>query len=242
MQTYDLIMLAVLAAAVVFGALKGLAWQIASLSALFVSYFVAMNFYPQVAPLIKTEEPWNKFLAMFILYIGSSLAIWIAFGLVRRLIDRVQLKDFDRHLGAVLGAVNGVIFCVIITLFAVTLLRDDQKEAVCRSHSGYLIAHGIEKVRVGMPDEVKKVVKPYLDRLDKSLEEGQSSQNSRVVNEPSPHPMIVAGEPIIVSGESHVIPLGQDGESLEFDWREAAVNHTADTILKVLKNEDPQNR
>ena len=39
MQIYDLIMITVLIAAMVFGAWKGFVWQLASLSSLVVSYF-----------------------------------------------------------------------------------------------------------------------------------------------------------------------------------------------------------
>jgi len=106
---------------------------------------------------------------MMLLYLGTSLAIWVVFGIVRRVIDRVALKDFDRHLGAVLGAVNGLILCMVITLFAVTLLKEKQKEAICSSRSGYIIANVIEKIRVGVPEDVRKMVKPLLDRLDHKL-------------------------------------------------------------------------
>ena len=44
MQTYDIIMLIVLAAALAFGAWKGLAWQVASFVSMFASYFVAAQF------------------------------------------------------------------------------------------------------------------------------------------------------------------------------------------------------
>ena len=47
MDPYDLFLIIILIGAVVFGALKGLAWQVASLSAIFVSYFVASDSAPK---------------------------------------------------------------------------------------------------------------------------------------------------------------------------------------------------
>ena len=44
MQPYDIVMLIVLALAIVWGAWKGLAWQIASLASIVLSYMVALNF------------------------------------------------------------------------------------------------------------------------------------------------------------------------------------------------------
>ena len=89
MQPYDLVMLAILLGATAFGAWKGMAWQIASLASLVVSYFVALRFSESLAPYISSEVPWNKFLAMLLLYLGTSLAIWIAFRYVSTAIDRV---------------------------------------------------------------------------------------------------------------------------------------------------------
>ena len=71
----------------------------------------------------EPPTPWNRFVAMLVLYAGSSLVIWSLFRLVSNWINRVQLKDFDHQLGGVLGAAKGVLWCVVITFFAITLSR-----------------------------------------------------------------------------------------------------------------------
>jgi membrane protein required for colicin V production len=169
MESYDLIMLIVLAGATLFGAWKGLAWQIASLSSIFASYFIAFQFRHALAPLIHASPPWNMFLAMLILYLGSSLAIWLAFRFVSNLIERVQLKEFDRHAGAVLGFIRGMLWCAIITLFAVTLLGEEKKRAIVHSRSGYYIAVLLDRSHAVMPDEVHQVLAPYVHSLDERL-------------------------------------------------------------------------
>ena len=174
MQLYDIIMLVVMASAILFGLWKGLAWQIASIAAIVVSYFVALTFRAPVAAMIKTEEPWNRFLAMFILFIGTSLVIWIAFGFISRTIEKMQLKDFDRHAGAVVGALKGAVLCLVITFFAMTLLSAKQKEAICDSYSGRYMATAIDKIQVFMPKEVHTVIHPYLEKLDNELEKDHS--------------------------------------------------------------------
>ena len=67
MEIYDIVMLVILAGAVIFGAVKGMAWQIASIAALVVSYFVAVQFNEPVAGYIQLEAPLNKLAAMGIL-------------------------------------------------------------------------------------------------------------------------------------------------------------------------------
>src|SRR3954468_4146350 len=99
MQTYDMLMLVVLVAATVFGFWKGMAWQIASVASLIVSYFAALKFAEQLAPLFGQQAPWNKFVAMLAIYIGTSLVIWTLFRFVSGVIDKVRLESFDRQLG-----------------------------------------------------------------------------------------------------------------------------------------------
>lgn len=169
MQVYDIIMIAVLVAAILFGAWKGLAWQVASLAAIFVSYFVALTFREPVAAFIQTEEPWNKFIAMFGLFTVTSLGIWIVFGYISKSIEKMQLKSFDRQAGAAVGAVKGALLCLVITFFAVTLLSNSQKQAICNSFSGKYIAQTIDKLHGVMPKEVHEVVHPYLEKMNDEL-------------------------------------------------------------------------
>jgi membrane protein required for colicin V production len=178
MQVYDILMLLVLVGAVLFGAWKGFAWQVASMAAIFVSYFVALTFRAPVAAMIKTEEPWNRFIAMFGLFLVTSLAIWILFGFISRTIEKMRLKDWDRQAGAALGAVKGVMLCLVITFFAVTLLNPSQKDAICGSYSGRYIASAIQKLPAIMPQELQAVLQPHLDKLGNELQKNHANEGS----------------------------------------------------------------
>lgn len=168
MQSYDLAMLAVLAVTTVFGAIKGFAWQVASLSSLVVSYLVALKFSDRLAPYISDQEPWNRFGAMLVLYLVTSLLIWIGFRAVSRAMNRVKLKEFDRQIGGLFGAAKGVLLCVAITFFAVTL-SNNSRDMVLRSRSGYFIAVLINKADPIMPRELHEVLDPYLRELEQEL-------------------------------------------------------------------------
>ncbi len=136
MSIYDILMLAIFVGSILFGAWKGLAWQVASLSAIVVSYLVAMNFGDQLAAFLQAEPPWNKFGAMLILFLGTSLIIWMIFGRVRESIKKMHLASFDRQAGALLGAVKGALLCMVVTMFGVSLLGETTAEAICYSRSG----------------------------------------------------------------------------------------------------------
>lgn len=172
MQGYDLIMLIVLGMATIFGAIKGFAWQVASLASIIASYIVAYRFRYDVAEMIQAQPPWNQFLAMLILYVGTSFVIWVGFRLLSGTIDRMRLKEFDRHLGAAFGLIKGVVYCLLITMFATSLLGPKQQAAICHSRSGYYIAKALDQSIGVLPKEIHDVVGPYLARLDDKLKSG----------------------------------------------------------------------
>ena len=169
MQSYDLLMLVVPAGATLFGAWKGLAWQIASLAAIFASYYVALVLRDPVAAHIDAEPPWNVFLAMALLYVGTSFVIWLAFRFVHGFISALRLKAFDRQIGALFGLAKGVVLCVLITLFAVTLLGDELRRTIVQSRSGHYIAVLLDRSQAVMPEELQPVLGPYLHELDERL-------------------------------------------------------------------------
>lgn len=169
MATYDLALLAVIVAATVFGFFKGMAWQSASISSFVVSYFAALKFSDQLAPHLSKEAPWNRFLAMLLIYLAVSLVIWLVFRVVSNFIARVQLKEFDRQVGGLFGFAKGVLFAIVITFFAVTLSAS-AREMVLKSRSGYYIALFIHRATPIMPKEVQTLLEPYIDRLDKGLD------------------------------------------------------------------------
>ncbi len=164
---YDIVMVVVLAGTTMFGAWKGVAWQLASLGSLVVSALVAIRFNAVVAPWISREE-WGRFVAMLILYLGTSLVIWLLFRPVAGFIDRLKLKEWDRQAGGLFGLIKGVLLSVVITFFAVTL-SEDARQAVLKSYSRGAVAMLIEKAGPLLPEKVHGVLGKYLEELDRKL-------------------------------------------------------------------------
>ena len=167
MQPYDLVMLTVLVLATLFGVWKGAVWQMASLGSIVVSFLVALHFSGPLAPRLSDRE-WNRFAAMLILYVVTSMAIWLAFRLVSGAIDRLQLKEFDRQIGGTIGAAKGILLCLVITFFVVTL-SEPARQSIYRSYSGRAMTWTIQRIDVVMPQEVRSVVGKYLKQLENDL-------------------------------------------------------------------------
>lgn len=169
MQTYDILMLVVLVATTLFGYWKGMAWQIASLASLVVSYVAALKFSAQLAPTFGNTAPLNRFVAMLVIYVVTSFVIWTLFRLVSGVIDKVRLESFDAQLGAIFGAAKGVLLCVAITFFAVTLLPPAQGEAIVNSQSGHYIVALLDKSHSVFPPEIHQIIDPYVNKVEQRL-------------------------------------------------------------------------
>jgi membrane protein required for colicin V production len=169
MQGYDFVMIGVLIGAVAWGAWKGFAWQVASTASMVLSYFVALNFRAPLSQMIKTDPPWNVFVAMLILFLGTSLVVWLCFNFVSQGIEKMKLKEFDRQVGAIVGGVKGVILCVLITLFSMSLLDQQRRQAIINSRSGMYISQLLAKADAIMPREIRQVLAPYVDGLEQNM-------------------------------------------------------------------------
>jgi membrane protein required for colicin V production len=177
LHPYDYLMLIILVASTVFGLWKGMAWQVASLASLFLSMTVAVRFSPVVAPWFSAQAPWNRFLAMLVLYLVTSALIWITFRFVAKLIDSVRLRDFDRQVGALFGLGKGILYCLVITFFAVTI-SEQTRQAVLQARSGYYIAVLTRHAAPVLPKEVRDVVGKYIDELDRKLDPNTPPERS----------------------------------------------------------------
>ncbi|MEM8910139.1 MAG: CvpA family protein [Planctomycetota bacterium] len=175
LQTYDILMLIVLIVAMGLGAIKGFAWQLASIASIVVSYTVAYKYREPFSQNIQWEPPWKGFLAMLILYVGTSLVIWLLFRMIGGVIDRMRLKEFDRQIGALFGLLKGGLACTLITLFAITLLGDQARAAIVGSRSGNWIARVLDQTDIVMPPELHGVVQPVLDRFERNFQPTKSS-------------------------------------------------------------------
>lgn len=172
MQNYDWLMLAVLVGATIFGFWKGMAWQVASLASIVVSYFLSLRFAQQLAPIFGQQEPTNRYVAMLAIYVGSSFVIWMMFRFVAGAIDKIKLEAFDKQLGAMFGFAKGVLYCIGVTFVAVAFLRDrapEKADAIVASQSGHYIIALLDKAHTVLPPEIHQAIDPYLNRIEEKL-------------------------------------------------------------------------
>ncbi|HEY3789592.1 MAG TPA: hypothetical protein VGL71_12100, partial [Urbifossiella sp.] len=83
-------------------------------------------------------------------------------------IDRLRLKEFDHQVGGAFGLGKGVLWCVGITFFALSLMPSS-RDQVLQSHSGHYIALLLNHAGEVMPSEIHQVLDPYLNQMQTQL-------------------------------------------------------------------------
>lgn len=162
---FDLLIVGILLYAIWKGASKGVVWQLAAIAALVLCFAFAESLSLKLAPMINVKAPLNRWIAMLVIYLVFS---FISFTLARNLktaIDSMKFNEFDRHLGAILGLVKGVLFSLFLTFFLITI-SDSARATVLSSHSGYAAAIILNELAPVMPKELHGVLDTYLAKLD----------------------------------------------------------------------------
>jgi membrane protein required for colicin V production len=205
LEGYDLVMLGILAGAALLGYFKGMVWQLAWIAGIVASSYVAFRFGAMLAPFFGTQAPWNRFAAMLAVYVGTSLAVWLVFRVISGAINAVHLSAFDHQLGLLLGLAKGVLICVVVTFFSVTLAPAYRHQIVA-SRSGRLVAELIVRADTYLPKEIHDTVDPFVKQFEKQFEPSMGM------------PAAAAGQPSALAGQPSPLKAMWDGVTSAAAW------------------------
>jgi membrane protein required for colicin V production len=133
----DWSLLAVLAASVLIGLLRGFVYECLSLAGWVVAWFAAQWAAPQLAPHLPVGAPGSalKLAAALSLCFIAALVVWgLAAKLVRMLIHATPLSLPDRLLGAVFGMLRAVV--LLLAVSSVLALTPAAQSTAWRSSQG----------------------------------------------------------------------------------------------------------
>ena len=106
---------------------------------------------------------------MLVIYLVTSLVVWLLFRFVAGFMDRIKLRDFDHQVGGLFGFVKGVLLCLAITFFALGL-SDTLREHILTTRSGHYMALFLNKAEAIMPPEIHQVLDPYVNKMEQRLD------------------------------------------------------------------------
>jgi membrane protein required for colicin V production len=166
---YDGLMLLVVIVAVLQGAWRGMAWQLAPLASLVLGYIIS---YPTSLMFAEYfgKPPLNRLWAMIAIYLLVSMVIYMIARSIRHSLEKMRLVEFDRHLGALLGGVKGVLFTVVLTLGLITV-SDQARDIILKSESSTITARLMNTISPILPQPLNDLVHPYVKNLNDQLPE-----------------------------------------------------------------------
>jgi membrane protein required for colicin V production len=201
MTAYDAVMAGLLVAGMVWGAWRGIVWQVASISSLLVGYAVAHQLSPQLAPHFPGEPVVARGEAMLAIYAAVSGAIFLGAWLVRSTLRKLRFEAFDRHLGMIMGGIEGALLGLVGTLFVVTF---DQplRAPIFASPTGQIVSRVLDSVGPALPDEAREALAPFLNGSEGRGTVAASTESSTPAADPAPAAAKL--ENLIEEGESRL--------------------------------------
>ena len=164
---YDGVMALIVLFATVHGYWKGATWQIAPIMSLVLGYMVAMPMSVTTAHYFG-DPPQNRLFALVTIYIGVSLVVYFLVRSFREGIEKAKLTELDRHLGALLGALKGILLTLAITVILL-IYSSMARDLILKSESSSIAAKIINAVYPILPKAMHDILSPYLQQLNREL-------------------------------------------------------------------------
>lgn len=185
MTPYDAAMACVIVAGMVWGAWRGVTWQLAGIGSLVLGYVVSHALSAQLAPYFPGEPVIARALAMLAVYAAVSCGIFLAAWVVRATLRRMKFESFDRHLGMLLGGLEGILLGLVVTLFVVSL-APQARGPIFASPTGQAVGVLMSALGPVLPAEARGVLAPFWSG------QGQGQGQGDPVAGPAPAPSAFA--------------------------------------------------
>jgi membrane protein required for colicin V production len=192
-------------AGMVWGAWRGIIWQAASISSLVLGYAVAHQLSPQMAGHFPGEPVVARAEAMLVIYAAVSGGIFLGAWLIRSTLRRLRFEAFDRHLGMIMGGIEGALLGLVATLFVVSL-DEPMRAPIFASPTGQIVARVLNSVGPVLPSEARDALAPFWNTSASQTEGTVAAQSNENAPASASTPTAAKLENLIEEGESR---LGQ---------------------------------
>ena len=159
MAWVDIAMVAFLVVSVVIGLMRGVVFELLSLAGWFAAYVAARSFASMLQPYIpigQSGSALNHAVSFACVFLGVLIVWALAARLARALIHATPLSLPDRVLGAVFGALRGMI--VLLLLAAVIGLTPlDRSAAWQQSQGAAWLAAAVQGLKAWWPGDVSQL-------------------------------------------------------------------------------------
>lgn len=167
MTVYDGVMAVIVLYTVVHGYFRGAAWQVAPILSLVMGYMVAMPMSVTMAHYFG-PPPLNRLFALVTIYLLVSMIVYLMIRTFREGVEKAKLTEFDRHLGAIMGGVKGILLTLAVTC-VLLIYFPQMRDVILKSESSSIAAKLISTVYPILPKAMHTILDPYLKQLDQQL-------------------------------------------------------------------------
>jgi uncharacterized membrane protein required for colicin V production len=157
MSPFDFAMVGIVIAGMIWGAFRGITWQLASMCSLVLGYAVSFPMSKQVAPHFPGDPIVARALALLTIYVGVSGCIFLVAWSIRAVLRRWQFEAYDRHLGMVLGGLEGAALGIVATVFVISL-APNTRQPILGSTAGKVVGGILDAVQPALPGEVRSML------------------------------------------------------------------------------------
>lgn len=175
MTVYDGVMAVIVLYTVIHGYFRGAAWQTAPIISLVLGYMIAMPMSITMAHYFGAP-PLNRLFALVTIYLLVSVTVYLMVRSFRNGIDKAKLTEIDRHLGAILGGVKGVLLTLVATC-ALLIYFPQMREVVLKSESSSVASKIISNIYPILPNAMHTLLDPYLKKLEEQLPIAEAGGN-----------------------------------------------------------------
>jgi len=158
-MVFDGLVIAVVALAAGVGAWKGFTRLAAGIVAPVLGFAAG---WPLSAEFVEVP----RWLAFGLLYLLVTLLVFVFAALARKRLERAKLEGWDQHLGLILGAAQGCVLAVALTLLALWV-SGDLRTTVASSRTGTLMVQAIREVRPLLSQGAADFLDPWFDLLQR---------------------------------------------------------------------------
>lgn len=170
---YDAVMAGVVVAGMIWGAIRGVTWQLASIASLVLGYMVAHPVSAQLAPHFPGDPVIARSLAMLAVYAAVAGGVFMLAWIVRATLKAVKFEAFDRHLGMLLGGMEGALLGIVGTFFVVSL-SPSMREPIFSSPSGQIVGNVMNTLGPILPGEARDALAPFIAEAKQAVATGEA--------------------------------------------------------------------
>ena len=170
---YDAVMAGVVVAGMIWGAWRGVTWQLASIASLVLGYMIAHPVSARLAPHFPGDPVIARSLAMLAAYAGVSGGVFLVAWGLRATLRAMKFEAFDRHLGMLLGGMEGALLGIVATFFVVSL-SPTMREPIFSSPSGQIVGNVMNALGPVLPAEARQALAPFIAEAKKAVAAGET--------------------------------------------------------------------